>query len=266
MKNALIIFLFTSVVTLFYYYVGQMVPQNKVYPPEVVDVTGSLSIEQMVEAGQKIVTGKCMSCHGIQPRFPALQGVGGIAGTRKEGTTDVEYLAESLYDPDAFIVPTFAKGMTAATKPPLSLNDREILTVIAYLQSLGGTPSVSMDTKLKYQGASGSASASAPAAGKADEKKEPLSGEALVTNFGCAACHSMTTADRLVGPSLYDVGKKLSKAAIYEAIMDPDATIAEGFFPGMMGPTLLGAGFYEKVSSGELKVMVDYLFSLKGGA
>ena len=58
---------------------------------------------------------------------------------------DVHYLAESLYHPDAYIVPGFNPGMPIINKPPIGLTDKEILCVIAWLQSLGGTPSVTMD-------------------------------------------------------------------------------------------------------------------------
>ena len=51
--------------------------------------------------------------------------------------------------------------MPVISKPPIGLSDQEILTVIAYLQSLGGTPSVTMATKLKYAGGSGGATAAA---------------------------------------------------------------------------------------------------------
>ena len=53
-------------------------------------------------------------------------------------------------------------------------------------------------------------------------------------------------------------------AEIYEAIMDPDATLAEGY-PGAVMPTTLGAsGFYQKVSTEELRALVDYLASKTG--
>ena len=67
--------------------------------------------------------------------------------------SDVEYLAECLYEPNVFIVPGFNPGMPQINKAPIALSDAEILAVIAYLQSLGGEPTVTMKTKLKYAGA-----------------------------------------------------------------------------------------------------------------
>ena len=52
--------------------------------------------------------------------------------------------------------------MPAVNKPPIGLTDQEILCVIAYLQTLGGTPTVTLQTKHRYNGAA-AAPAGAPA-------------------------------------------------------------------------------------------------------
>ncbi|NIR94958.1 MAG: hypothetical protein GWO08_15210, partial [Gammaproteobacteria bacterium] len=102
MKHALIIFLFTVLVTAFYSYVGQMVPQKETYPLETLEIRSDLTSEEMVEIGKEIVgeKGTCLTCHTIgtdQPtRFPDLANIGAKATNRREGYTAVEYLAESL--------------------------------------------------------------------------------------------------------------------------------------------------------------------------
>ena len=53
--------------------------------------------------------------------------------------------------------------MPPINKPPIGLTDQEILCVIAYLQTLGGTPTVTLQTKHHYN--SGAAAAGAGAAG-----------------------------------------------------------------------------------------------------
>ena len=159
MKNFLKIFLFTLLVTGFYTYVGQMVPQTEVYPPKDREIKADMTTDEMVEAGQEIVGGKgtCMGCHTLGSdkagRFPDLGGIGARAASRKPGMSDVDYLAECLYAPNAYIVPGFNPGMPQINKAPIGLSDGEILAVIAYLQSLGGEPTVTMKTKLKYMGA-----------------------------------------------------------------------------------------------------------------
>jgi cytochrome c2 len=152
--NVLLLVVGTS---LFYTYVGQLVPQKQLLPPAEVAIAADLTTDQMVKVGFEVVQqkGLCLTCHTIGKsgtlRFPDLAGVGDRAKNRKPGMDDIHYLAESLYHPDAFIVPGFNPGMPTISKPPIGLSDKEILTVIAWLQSLGGTPSVTMQTKLPDQ-------------------------------------------------------------------------------------------------------------------
>ena len=64
----------------------------------------------------------------------------------------------------------------------------------------------------------------------------------------------------MVGPSLYDVGNRPSKAEIYESIVDADAIIADGYSPGMMSAMVSTMNF----TGSELNKMVKYLAGLKG--
>jgi len=49
-----------------------------------------------------------------------------------------------------------------------------------------------------------------------------------------------------------------------ESILKPDAQVAQGFPPGVMGATLMGNGFYQKVNIDDLNKLVGYLLTLKG--
>ena len=151
----------------FYTYVGQLVPQKEVQPPEETKMSATMTTADLVNTGKTIVEGKgsCLTCHTIGKasgplRFPDLAGVGSRAATRIPGMNDVQYLADTLYNPNDFIVPGFSPGMPTINKPPIGLTDDEIRAVIAYLQSLGGTPTVTLQTKHHYN--SGTA---APAGG-----------------------------------------------------------------------------------------------------
>jgi hypothetical protein len=140
----------------FYAYVGSMVPQNEVQPPPEVLIRSDLTTADMVPVGREIMDrkGLCFTCHTIGRtgvlRFPDLAGVGERAQTRVPGLSDVEYFAQTLYEPEAFIVPGFNPGMPVINKPPIGLTDQEILCVIAYLQSLGGTPTVTLQTSHRF--------------------------------------------------------------------------------------------------------------------
>lgn len=158
----------------FYAYVGQMVPQKEVQPPVEVVLKADLSQPEMAKIGREIMDGKglCLTCHTIGKttgpyRFPDLGNVDVRAKTRKPGYTDVDYFAESMYDPNAFIVPGFNPGMPTINKPPIGLTDQEILCVIAYLQTLGGTTTVTLQTKHAFNGGPApGAAAQAPAGAK----------------------------------------------------------------------------------------------------
>ena len=168
--------------TAFYGYVGQMVPQKEVQPPQETVLRTDLTTADMVKVGREIMEGKglCLTCHTIGKsgalRFPDLDGVAVRAKSRVPGLSEVDYLAQSMYEPDAFIVQGFNPGMPAINKPPIGLTDQEILCVIAYLQTLGGTATVTLQTTHRYYGgAAAPAGAPAPPAAPADPgKAQPL--------------------------------------------------------------------------------------------
>jgi hypothetical protein len=160
--------------TSFYAYVGQMVPQNEVQPPPAsIVIPADLTTEQMIPVGRQVMDtkGLCFTCHTVGRtgalRFPDLAGVGGRAAERVPGLSDIEYFAQSMYEPDAFVVPGFNPGMPAINRPPISLTDQEILTVIAYLQSLGGMPTVTLQTSHRYYTPAGAPGAAPAAPGAA---------------------------------------------------------------------------------------------------
>jgi hypothetical protein len=158
----------------FYTYVGQMVPQKEVQPPQDTTISSDLTSADMAKVGRQIMESKgfCLTCHTIGKtgalRFPDLAGVDERAKTRVAGLSDIEYFAQSMYEPNAFIVPGFPPAMPPINQPPIGLTDQEILCVIAYLQSLGGTPTVTLQTKHHYNsGAAAPSATPAPTAAPA---------------------------------------------------------------------------------------------------
>src|SRR5687767_15520836 len=168
--------------TAFYTYVGQMVPQKEVLAPQETKLGGELSTADMVRVGREIMEGKgiCLTCHTIGKsgalRFPDLGGIGAQAKNRVPGLSDVEYLAQSMYEPSAFVVPGFPPAMPPVNQPPIGLTDQEILCVIAALQTLGGTPTVTLKTTHRWYGAGTAPGATPPAAAPdaGPGEKQPL--------------------------------------------------------------------------------------------
>ncbi len=155
--------------TAFYGYVGQLVPQKEVQPPQETVLKSDMTTADMVKVGGEIMVSKglCLTCHTIGKsgalRFPDLAGVAVRAKSRVAGLSEIEYFAQSLYEPGSYIVPGFNPGMPVINKPPIGLTDQEILCVIAFLQTLGGTPTVTLQTSHHYY-------APKPAAGGAPAK------------------------------------------------------------------------------------------------
>ena len=56
-----------------------------------------------------------------------------------------------------------------------------------------------------------------------------------------------------VGPSLDGLGGRMDIATIRQSIIEPDAVIAEGFFPGVMPGT-----FAEQMTVKELEMIIQF--------
>ena len=134
----------------FYTYVGQLVPQKEVHPPKEIVIKEDMTTDRDGQGRQarswraRASASPATRSASRRPlRFPDLDGIGARAKTREAGPSATSSTSPSrIYDPDAFIVPGFNPGMPVINKPPIGLTDQEILAVIAYLQSLGGKPTV----------------------------------------------------------------------------------------------------------------------------
>jgi len=100
----------------FYTLVGQLVPQKEVHPPKETALKKEMTSDELVVPARRSLRARvsCSTCHTIGKsgalRFPDLAGIGSRAATRRPGHSDVDYLAESIYDPNLFIVPGFNPG------------------------------------------------------------------------------------------------------------------------------------------------------------
>lgn len=88
--------------------------------------------------------------------------------------------------------------------------------------------------------------------------KELFAATVIGNQAGCSACHSLEAGVSIVGPSIAGIGSRSDQAYIRQAILDPDAVIAEGFSPGMM-PDVWG----DALSGEQVDQLVAYLLTLK---
>lgn len=261
------ILIFSIIVVAFYAYIGNSIPQIESRPPEEVEIASNLTAEELVNVGKEIFYGKgtCALCHSIGQkglRCPDLAGVGARAAERKEGMSAEEYLAESLYDPGAYIVEGYENTMPQINKPPVGLSGKEIVAVIAFLQSLGGVTTVTAETAFP-QFSAGEAppmeeTPPAPAGvGVAAAEDDP---EKIMTAMGCPVCHDYQKGIVMVGPSLKGAGSRRDRGYIERAILDPNAEVAEGFPPGVMP-----GDYASKLTVKQFNILVDFLIGLGSG-
>ncbi len=113
-------------------------------------------VEAVRERGKTLFFGRagCTMCHrvgdeGQQIVGPNL-GVGddqtapvGVR-VRHDDLRGIEYVVESIVDPDAFVVPGYVRGvMKRYEEPPIALSDDEIVALAAFLAAQGpGAPAI----------------------------------------------------------------------------------------------------------------------------
>ncbi len=239
MNNAIKLLVFVLGISGAFVYICNAIPQIESRPVE--EVTIGSSPEELVAAGKTILQSdraQCLTCHALgedpKARCPNLQGLGEQAAGRTS-LSAAEYLVQSVYDPNAFIVSGFPKNqMTPVNRPPIALSDEEILAVTAYLNSLGGDTDEGFVELLRQ--AQGREDLITPTEG-ADEVNLPIfpgNVEAGLKIFqedkqACSKCHRVGTEGAEVGPELTAIGASQSGEYILESLIDPSAVIVKGY-------------------------------------
>ena len=264
---------FSVAVLLIFTGFANVLPQVQSDPPseEAID-TGALDMAGMIALGESLFSGKgtCTLCHNDLGRAPDLLNLdlaeefaARLEDPKYGGPKDVEsYIRESMVMPSAYVVAGYGKKgtndtqspMPVVNKPPIGLNDVEMNALIAFLMDRAGLePTVPLPAADEAP----PPATEQPAAGG---EAEPLAttGPEAIEKFYCAACHDLEGSGADTGPDLRGIGARLGEGGIMEAILDPNATIAEGYEPDIM-PT----DFADQMHASELKLIVDYLMNLK---
>lgn len=171
-----------------------------------------------------------------------------------------ENLIESMVDPKAYVVAGFPPIMPVIHRPLIGLNTAELGAVTAYLQSIqGGKATVTLEMVARFLGEKERVPTVAPAAQPVVATMGNRSPEQLTNELGCVGCHTFDSPDRLVGPSLWDVGARHDESYIRHKILVPSFSTVEGFPPGVM-PQDLG----QRMTALELEKLVQWLREHKG--
>ena len=249
--------IFTVVVIFLFIYVGEVLTRisgEAVRGPVIEGSTAGVS----PELGEAIFwdKGACYTCHSIGSRGSAIRGpnlgetgplkmpIGARAVLRaqeraKQGKpmAAVDYLVESLVEPGVYVVEGFKNEMPIIWRPPIRLKPNEIKSVVAYIQSQGGTVDVAAIENSpffqKLKATAATAGAGVSEAWRPYIQGDPKLGDDLFFNpespAGCGKCHTVGKKGEKVGPELTHLAATRTPQFILEAILEPSKEIASGF-------------------------------------
>ena len=265
---------FSLALTLGFTLVTNLLPQIEGEAPveKTLDIS-AFTEESFIALGEELFKGNgtCTLCHNNMGRAPDIL-VMNMVETAKERLGDNRYkgeakdaetyLRESMLNPGIYVVKGYGKKgsndtqspMPIVDKAPIQLSDIEIDAVIAYMQAKDGNlVTVALPT---------AEAAKPPAkAEKTVQQATPTiaqNAEQAITQYGCTACHSLLEIESPVGPDLRDVGTRLDTEEIRQSILEPNAVIAEGYFP------MMPSDFAERMRVKELEMIVQYLAEQSG--
>ncbi|MEE9295841.1 MAG: c-type cytochrome [Phycisphaerae bacterium] len=241
MKSGGNVVVFILAIAAGFVYICRAIPQMKSGPVEVVTDIGETP-EELIAAGKRVFNSdraQCLTCHTIgedpKARCPNQEDVGERAGGRQPGVSAAQYLIESVYDPNAYIVSGYpSKQMTPVNKPPIALSHDEILAVVAFLNTLGGTTDAQFIDALKEAQSPWRKGLLKPGEGQEKEQLPILAGDSrrgreLFEEQPCAQCHRVKDLGREVGPELTAIGASQTPHYILESILDASAVIVKGY-------------------------------------
>jgi len=246
-----------------YTLIANKIPQVQSEVPQTLTLGANVTPEQLVAAGEKVFNGigGCTACHGLGTRAPNLltdekgQGtIGARCGKREPGKTCKQYLFESIDNPTAYVVSGYQPIMPANLTKLLS--PAQVWSVIAYLESQGGTVDVT-GADIPAQTAPAGGGSGGTGGGIAGGSTDP---KTLFTAAGCVGCHTLDGAGGKVGPDLTHVGSRRSAESIRGKVLDPMSSTAKGFekMKGIM-PKSFGA----MLTAGQLEALVRFLAAHK---
>src|SRR2546422_2351742 len=244
-----------------YTLIANKIPQVQSEVPQALSLGANVTPEQLVAAGEKVYTGigGCTTCHGLGERAPNLltdekgQGtIGARCGKREPGKTCKQYLYESLDNPTAYVVSGYQPIMPVMTK---QLSPAQVWSVIAFLESQGGTVDVSASDI-----PAASAAPAAPAGGGGGLAGGSTDPKAIIQAAGCLACHKLDGQGQVIAPDLTHVGSRRDAESIRRKILDPASSVTKGYekLAGIM-PKMFGT----MMNAAQLEALVQYLAAHK---
>lgn len=235
------IVLFTFLIVGYYAYFANSIPQIESHPPKKISLDIPLTEDEMLEAGEKVYSGKgtCGICHAFGrkgARGPDLAGIGKRSQNTVKGTDGKTYLLESLLKPGSYFVEGYGPMM-----PPMAdiLTPGEVMVTVAFLQSMGGTVDITPDdVRAAYKAMGASASSDKVSDETESDDDEEEEGVEILTapqkvgdvakgkevySVQCAACHAPDpTIEGPIGPAITGASRELLEARVLNAVYPED--------------------------------------------
>lgn len=245
---------------LVYTLLANMIPQVESEVPEELTFTGEVTAEQLVAAGEQLFNGAggCTACHGLGTRAPNLLtdegGTGAIGvrcSSRVSGQDCKTYLHESLVSPGTYVVEGYQPIMLDVSQ---QLSDAQVWSLVAFLQSQGGTVTVTAEDVATAE------PVDAPGGGGAAGGSGSLDPLTILRENQCLLCHKLGEEGGPIGPPFDGMGGRINADRIRRGILDPNAETAAGFeaVAGTMPQT-----FGTALNAAQLEALVTYLSGLR---
>ena len=241
-SNVMKLLTFSLAVIWFYAFVASLVPESST-AVSLTELDWS-DPDAVAEQGALVFNGKgqCAACHTVDPsappgRCPDLTDIGVNAANRVPGMAAKDYLIESLYEPEKYLVTGYGKIMPPVWKAPIALSKLEIEAVIAYLQSQGGEIDPTPFEEPIDRADTAVAAAALPPLLTGD----PELGKKVFVSAACISCHAVqgiespaageTTTDFEVvtAPDLSEIAAFNDMRYLEESILLPAAQIVSGY-------------------------------------
>ena len=202
-------------------------------------------------SGRRVYETYCIGCHGENGMGdgPAAAMLNPMPRNFVNGDYKYFHFGEPPPFPlDESLKITVRNGLPGSAMPAFPLlSDQEINDVVTYIKSLreGGwentTDSIESVTVVV--------------------EVEGTSGEEIFANAGCNGCHQLDAAGAVggVGPSLNDVGARLSSDGIKASIVNPNEVIAEVCPAGPCPEGVMPQNFGERLTEDQLETLTAYL-------
>ncbi len=241
-SNVMKLLTFSLAVIWFYAFVAGLVPESST-AVSLTELDWS-DPDAVAEQGALVFNGKgqCSACHTVDPsappgRCPDLTDIGITAANRVPGMAAKDYLIESLYEPEKYLVTGYGKIMPPVWKAPIALSKLEIEAVIAYLQSQGGEIDPTPFDEPIDRADTAVASAALPPLLTGD----PELGKKVYVNAACISCHTVqgiespaageatTDFEVVTAPDLSEIAAFNDMRYLEESVLLPGAQIVSGY-------------------------------------